>query len=354
MKIKRLFLSNFMLFNGLDLDLSPGINIICGDNSTGKTVLIKTLYATLQSYCKIPEDASKEEIELTFAKKLQGIFRPDQNSIGRLVSRRQGSNRAEIKVEFDGQRQISIDFANRSSKRANVQFSKLDITHKEATQAIYLPPKEIISSMENFASLYEEYHIAFEETYYDLAKLLDRPLKKGANTAEQNQVLEKFESIMSGKVTQREKKFFLNVQGSGEFEMGLVSEGYRKLSTILYLISSGSLGKDSVLFWDEPETNMNPRMIRPIAEAALELAKMGVQVFITTHDYFVQQEFNLVSTYKSANPGQVDIQFISLFRNQDGQLRADCAEQTDDLNHNLIMEEFDELYNREQDILDGE
>ncbi len=41
--------------------------------------------------------------------------------------------------------------------------------------------------------------------------------------------------------------------------MGLVSEGYRKMATIMYLILSGSLTKDSILFWDEPETNMNQR-----------------------------------------------------------------------------------------------
>lgn len=343
-----------MLFNDLDLKFSSGINIICGDNSTGKTVLLKTLYSALQSYCKTPGDASKEEIELIFAKKIQGIFRPDQNSIGRLASRKQGNTRAEILVELDGQGHIAIDFTNRNSKRANICFSNLDLTSQNAIQPVYLPPKEIISATENFASLYDDYHIAFEETYYDLAKLLDRPLKKGANSSEQNQVLEKFESIISGKVTQKEKKFFLNVQGAGEFEMGLVSEGYRKLATILYLISSGSLNKDSVLFWDEPETNMNPKMIRPIAEAIMELAKMGVQVFITTHDYFVQQEFNLAAVYSSANPAQIDIQFISLFRNEGNQLVADCASQVDELKSNSIMEEFDALYNREQGILDGE
>ncbi len=32
---------------------------------------------------------------------------------------------------------------------------------------------------------------------------------------------------------------------------------------------------------------MNPKMMQYLAEAIVELAKMGVQVFITTHDYFV-------------------------------------------------------------------
>lgn len=52
------------------------------------------------------------------------------------------------------------------------------------------------------------------------------------------------------------------------------------------IILSGSLSKNSVLFWDEPETNLNPKMIKPVVDAVIELAKTGVQVFVTTHDYF--------------------------------------------------------------------
>lgn len=351
MKIRKIKLDNFMLFNSLNLDVSGGINVICGDNSTGKTVLLKTMYSVLQTYSKLSPDATKEETELLFAKKLQGVFRPDENSIGRLVSHRQGSNKAEILVETDEKKVIELHFGNHSSKRAEVSCERRSTSSKVRTQAIYLPPKEIISATENFASLYEEYHIAFEETYYDLAKLLNRPLKKGANTAQQNKVLEKFESIISGKIIQRDKKFYLNVQGAGEFEMGLVSEGYRKLATILYLISSGSLTKDAILFWDEPETNMNPKMIRPIVEVILELAKMGVQVFVTTHDYFVLQELNLAALYpQNTNP---NIRFIALYKD-DGHITVECAENADKLVHNSIMDEFDNLYNMEQALIDGD
>ena len=70
-----------------------------------------------------------------------------------------------------------------------------------------------------------------------------------------------------GKVVQKDKKFYLNVEGEGSFEMGLLSEGYKKLATIVYLIQSGSLSKGSILFWDEPETNMNPKMVEPVAQA---------------------------------------------------------------------------------------
>ena len=144
------------------------------------------------------------------------------------------------------------------------------------------------------------------------------------------------------------------MKGAGEFEMGLVSEGYRKLATIIYLITSGSLDKNSVLFWDEPETNMNPRMIKYIVEAVAELAKMGVQVFITTHDYFVQQCFNLISAYPKMNEGNLDIQFVSLYRNEEGKIRYSTARQVSELEQNSIMEEFDALYLREQSIIYGD
>lgn len=341
-----------MLFHSLDLPVSRGINVICGDNSTGKTALLKTMYTTLCAYSKVQGDSTKEEIELSFAKKFQGVFRPDQSKIGRLVSRKQGQNKTCVEIETGHKEKITIRFGSQSSKRVDVVLpSRQEASQRGKFQPIYFPPKEIISATENFPSLYADYDIAFEETYYDLARLLERPLKKGANTAQQNRVLEKFEEIMSGKVVQKDKKFYLYVQGSGEFEMGLVSEGYRKLATVLYLISSGSLDKNSVLFWDEPETNMNPKMIRPIAEAIMELAKMGVQVFIATHDYFMLQEFNLAAVYSTASP-KVDIQFISLYRDDSGEVIADCAKQASQLKRNLIMEEFDQLYDREQDLID--
>ncbi len=88
-------------------------------------------------------------------------------------------------------------------------------------------------------TLYEEYHIDFEEMYYDLAKLLDRPLSKGPNTNEQNQILSSLEDIMKGNIVQR-KKFYFKIKGEGEFEMGLLSDGYRKLSMIIYMILSES------------------------------------------------------------------------------------------------------------------
>lgn len=164
--------------------------------------------------------------------------------------------------------------------------------------------------------------------------------------------MKSFENIVNGNIIQRDKNFYLKVKGAGEFEMGLVSEGYRKLATIMYLILSGSLTRDATIFWDEPETNMNPKMIRPMVAAIVELAKMGVQVFVTTHDYFVQQCFNMTALYQNKEEKSIQYKFISLFHEKEG-IEYEVADGLLGLKHNAILEEFDALYDREQEMLYG-
>ncbi len=353
MKIKNLELSNFMIFNQINTNFSPNINIICGENSTGKTALIKLLYSCVKGYSTAQSskgEMTKEKVDNALVSKLQGVFRPDKDAIGRLVNRRQGSNTAEVSVYFDSGSPCKFSFGTRA--KSHVEIAAESPPTDFFGSAVYIPPKEIISSTENFVSLYDDYHIAFEETYYDLARLLERPLKKGPNTAEQNAVLESFEKIVDGSIVQRDKVFYLKIKGSGEFEMGLVSEGYRKLTTIMYLILSGSLSNDAILFWDEPETNMNPKMIQPVVNAIIELAKLGVQVFVTTHDYFIQQCFNMACRFPQSNAAPLDINFISLYRTESG-VELESANSLSELTHNAIMEEFDLLYDREQELMYG-
>ena len=354
MKVKKLTLNNFMLFERAEIDWGKNINVICGENSTGKTTLLKVMYSVLKPLSKGNKEAINREMEeQLFVNKLQGVFRPDGMKIGRLVSRKQGSNRTDFEVLLDKNQKIAIGFGNRQENHADI---KIDASKFSGTyDVIYIPTKEMISTTEHFASLYEEYHIDFEEMYYDLAKLLDRPLSKGPNTNEQNEVLKSFEEIMKGQIVQRDKIFYVKVRGDGEFEMGLLSDGYRKLAMIVYLILSGSMNKNTILFWDEPETNMNPKTIRPIVQALVALAKMGVQIFVTTHDYFVQQEFNMLTVYPELNPECLDIRFMSLYR--DGEMndvKYELEKTASDLKHNAIMQEFDAMYDREQEFIYGD
>lgn len=56
---------------------------------------------------------------------MQGVFRPDKDAIGRLVNRRQGSNRAEIVMEF-GTEKLSLGFGNRQERHIDIDSNMCD------------------------------------------------------------------------------------------------------------------------------------------------------------------------------------------------------------------------------------
>ena len=60
MMIDRLELKNFTSFGDLDIDFSPKINVIIGENGTGKTQLLKALYFANKSLAL--QDATSEEM----------------------------------------------------------------------------------------------------------------------------------------------------------------------------------------------------------------------------------------------------------------------------------------------------
>ena len=358
MKIEHLRLEHFMIFQTFEMDWSPNINVICGSNSTGKTVLIKLMYSLLKAWQDTEiEKSSKDKVNTAFVEKLTGVFRPEDKLLGRLAYRKPGIARTVSVMRLADGGAISAEFSSKARSRIDsLSYPDRSQPVNPRNSPIYIPPKEIISSTENFRFLYEEEHIAFEETYNDLTRLLNRPLKKGPNTAQQKLVLEKLGSIMKGRIIQRENKFYLRISEKEEYEMGLVSEGYRKLATIVYLILNGSLNANSVLFWDEPESNMNPRMILPLVETILLLAKLGVQVFLTTHDYFLQQYMNLAASYPQETADHPEIRFVSLYQADGEQTRIayEAADRVSDLEHNTIMEEFDAIYDREQRMIYGD
>ena len=66
MKIRQVELQNFLLFHELNSTFSPNINVISGENSTGKTALIKVLYSCVKSWDMLQKakgDVTKSRFE---------------------------------------------------------------------------------------------------------------------------------------------------------------------------------------------------------------------------------------------------------------------------------------------------
>lgn len=122
-------------------------------------------------------------------------------------------------------------------------------------------------------------------------------------------------------------EFYLNIPGEGKMEMPLVAEGLRKFAMLARLISTGVLLEKGYLFWDEPETNLNPKLIKVLARSILTLSQQGIQVFLATHSLFLMRELEVLSRDEQFR--HIPTRYFALRAGEDGASTA--LEQASDI-----------------------
>ena len=295
----------FTAFEQLKVDFSSGINIFVGENATGKTHIMKAAYAA----CNIAK--SKGD----FAEKINNVFYPSGKQIGRLVKRSSVSSKGSVEVtrRLEGDKEIilRLSLSNHTTKPDKAAISGSSKTWTEnPMEAAYIPVKDMMANASGFRSLYKEREIHFEEIYVDIIDKALLPILRGPTDKPRRQLLNSIQKAMDGRVTVKNEEFFLRSK-NGELEFTLLAEGFRKMGLLWILIQNGTLLKGSVLFWDEPETNLNPKLMRTIVGILIDLQRLGVQICLTTHDYVILKEFDLQSRDDDK------ITYHSLFRNKD-------------------------------------
>ncbi|SMH49877.1 AAA domain-containing protein, putative AbiEii toxin, Type IV TA system [Rathayibacter oskolensis] len=330
-KISRIHLKDFTVFSDLNLPLVDGINIFAGENGAGKSHVLKAMYSVL-SASEPARDTLAVSPESQIASKLVGVFRPE--SLGRLVRRRPGRGRAEVDVQFTGPRQnISFSFATNS--RSEVNLSGRLSRAIEGTP-VYLPTRELLTIYPGFVSLYERTTLEFEESWRDTCILLGLPLSRGPRQDRVRGLLAPLEESLGGSVAEEGGRFYLRVTGGGKYEMPLVAEGMRKLAMLARLIANGTLFESGFLFWDEPEANLNPRVLRHVARTIAQLARSGVQVFVGTHSLYLMKELEILK--RMGDPSFPALQFVTLSKGSDG-VRASSGEYLEELDDLAILDE---------------
>ncbi len=340
--LKSISIKNFTVF-GDDFPLlkfSPGLNIIIGENATGKSHLMKMGYALAYSsvQAKTAPRQSKDEMGRIVGDKLLGVFGTDK--LGRLVSRRPGRSRCEITIAMGQQ---PCDFSLAFSTNSQIaQITKLPQNYL-SKKPVYFPTREMLSPYPGFVGACEENVLHFDDTYVDLAKALGHAQTQGRRKEKAQKLMDPLEEAMQAKIIQKNDRFYLRHQqkSKGDLEIEFEAEGHRKLAMLTYLIANGQLDQaGSTLFWDEPETNMNARMIRVLAQAIINLSGMGVQVMIATHSLFLLRELDMLNMKKSRKE---NMKVIALVRNEEtGEVKAaTCENDIDeiDLDYFVVLKE---------------
>lgn len=333
MPLNKISMKNFTVFDQLELDFSSGINVFVGVNGKGKTHIMKVLYSACQAVDK----------KVSFSQKIVRCFLPDDHRISRLVRRKQGNNDAMVRVSGSSadageSRSISARFSIKT-KKWDAEIAGEDGWERlfGDLTSTFIPAKEILSNAYNLNAAVEKNNVAFDDTYLDIVNSAKIDISVGKNAAGKQSMLNQIEKIIEGKVLfdPHKDEFYLK-HGNSKLEFNLVAEGIRKIALIWQLVKNGTLEKGSVLFWDEPEANINPIHIPIIVDMLLALQRNGVQIFIATHDYVLAKYIEIRAKKEDS------VKFYSLYEDN-GSVRCDTSIRFSTLKHNSVMNAFDAL-----------
>lgn len=300
MSIKNVKISNFTVFQNIDINLASGINVIIGENGTGKTHLMKLMYANIE----------KDDVYNYFKVK------KDQDL------RRNIEEKYSYQYSFDDKEEMV-------SKEPNYFKS-----------SIFIPAKDFLTHSKGFLSMYDKFDMPFDKTYYDIiSKSLLPNLKKIPEIGKA--VLPKLENIIGGKVIVENETFFIQKLDGKKVEFSMEAEGIKKIAILWQLIMNESITRGTVLFWDEPEANINPMLFKDVAEILLTLSRNDVQIFVATHNYVFAKYVEVLMEDTD------EIAFHALYNTENEGVKCETEKKFSLLTHNAIREENINLYDAE-------
>lgn len=374
-------IENFTAFGNLDIPLSPRINVIIGSNGTGKTHLLKAIYAlAIASQPASAVEGSEKDASAQLTNKLLRVFSPGESRIGALRARGAAGG-ARLCLTGSDDTRVAISF---NSNSRGVQVEK-DARSEAQSRPVFIPTKEVLSlvrAMQNESHDRATVEMIFDDTYLDLAALLATPgFEDEAATLSEDprlsNIVRELVALVGGRYRWANEGGFqfepgeyeeradpdrsraktaqmyqdstvlrFKSKGGEPLSSGMTAEGYRKIGVLHRLLCNGSInpGSTGILLWDEPEANLNPALMKEVVQVLLELSRNGQQIILATHDYVLLKWFDLLM-----DSGKEDhIRFHALFRDAEtDRLTVETSENYSLISKTAISDTFAELFDED-------
>lgn len=312
-RLTSLCLENFVAFQQpLDWRAHSSLNVIIGENDTGKTHLLKLLYAmtrSIEEHLKKQVGPAPRELGDLLANKLRWTFLPQKMELGRLVSR--GSRqRLQVDLRWGDEGVLQFGFGRDTTVRIT-ELSLRALPELASHKASFLPPKEILSIFDAIVATRESQEIAsFDDTYYDLVQDYRQPPTAGKWQDNIKNVFRHLEDVTGGGEVEMDKDGTIVFRrGKESFNMHQTAEGIKKIGILSRLMRNRRLtpAGGCMLFVDEPEVNLHPKAIVLFAEMLHEFAQSGIQVYLTTHSYFLLKRLEQLAREKATDYALLDL-----------------------------------------------
>lgn len=331
--IQKVTIENLGIIDEIKFDKLQNINLIIGENGTGKSFLLKSLYSAMKT---VEEYRRGEDIRSTsdiLSERLRWCFQTEK--LGDIVKK--GSS-LPLKFEMQWNDQIfSYGFTEKTMAKV------LNVTNEIEplnSNSIFIPAKEVLSLFNIILKSREiDKVFGFDDTYYDLVKALRIAPQRGKNYKVFSKSRKTLEDIIGGRVEfdDSTNKWYYR-KGKQKFSIGATSEGVKKIAILDRLLGNGYLTKSSVIFIDEIESALHPTAISDFLDIIDIIAfDMGIQVFIASHSYFVIKKL-----YLNALKRKKSISCISLSKGE-----PQYYDLLDGMPENSIINESVRLYEEE-------
>ena len=286
MCVKRVNIQNFGPLKSLDFTCSNGINLIIGNNSSGKTWFLKSIYTVLKTIEEQGRGNNPKSIEDIFSERLYWTFQNQR--LGDLVTKG-SSEKASVDIIFSDDN-FKTEFSSSAEKIAQITHT----TKTRSANSVFIPAKEVLSLFQVIKKSRDiDKSFGFDDTYLDLARALDISPKQDINK-EFSEPMKSLEAIINGKLV-FENGSWIYKQGNNKFSIYSMAEGIKKLSIFNRLLENGYISSESIIFIDEPDSALHPQALIQFLDIIDSLRKIGIQFFIATHSYFVIKKLVLIA-----------------------------------------------------------
>ncbi len=277
--------------DAFELHFSDGINVIIGENGTGKTTLLKMIYAATQWSIEQTNVGKTDKFHKFFSNSISDSDLLKNNSL------KNGYCGFEVS---DGEHTFSYSLSHKG-------FFDLDNWLGLNMQSVFIPTTEMLSHSKGFLALNEKFKMPFDGTQVDI--IVNASLPEARRLPDyMAAVLEQISNAIDGIVVHEDDTFYVLKNDGRKIDFSLEAEGLRKLALLWKLIRNGLLEQGTILLWDEPESNLNPELFPLVAKILLELQRNGVQIFVATHSYNFSKYLELFRSCKE------QVQFHNLFK----------------------------------------